>query len=61
VSFASKNTSMSDLEEEILFHIEELRYHEEYFDKSIEEAALHFDKIQEHNETLARLSRVSYA
>lgn len=65
MSLTRNSTSAPDFEKEILFHISELRYHQDSFTSSLKEAAHHLKKFQEHDSLITELtnnfnSEVSY-
>lgn len=56
MSFAKNSINTSDFEEEILFHISELRYHQENYLLSLQEAQRHLKKSQEHDSLINKLT-----
>ena len=54
--FVTNSTSACDFEKEILFHISELRYHQDNFTSSLKEAAHHLKKFQEHDSLINELT-----
>jgi hypothetical protein len=58
--FAQNSTTTSDLEEEILFHISELRYHKENYEAALREAEYHLQKSNYHDLLISELTSSLY-
>jgi hypothetical protein len=56
MSFVKNSTLTSDLEKEILFHLSELRYHEENYYQSLAEAHGHLEKFRYHDKEINQLN-----
>jgi hypothetical protein len=51
-----ENTNTSDFEKELIFHLSELRYHQENYLASIREAQYHLKKSLEHDSLINELN-----
>jgi|FreactcultuFSWF8_1027224.scaffolds.fasta_scaffold10475_3 hypothetical protein len=56
MSFVKNVTPSSNLEEDILHHLSELRYHEDAYYTALEEASHHLNKFLEHDLLVNELS-----
>jgi hypothetical protein len=56
MSFVKESTNLSNLEKDLIFHISELRYHEDQYYAALEEASHHLNKFLEHDLLVNELS-----
>ena len=50
------STTLSNFEEEILYQISELRYHQHQIEESLKEAAYHLNKFKYHDQEINELT-----